>query len=75
MASWQALRPGFLDQMMPGMSGDALARTIRASEHLADIKLVIVLSGGRGAVEDGGDFGWRRSWKSRFATSNCSTRW
>jgi signal transduction histidine kinase/DNA-binding response OmpR family regulator len=40
----------FLDQMMPGMSGDALARRIRADEHLAEIKLVIVSSGGRGVV-------------------------
>jgi signal transduction histidine kinase/CheY-like chemotaxis protein len=45
----------FLDQMMPGMSGDALARRIRANEHLAEIKLVIVSSGGRGVVKDAGD--------------------
>jgi signal transduction histidine kinase/DNA-binding response OmpR family regulator/HPt (histidine-containing phosphotransfer) domain-containing protein len=45
----------FLDQMMPGMSGDALVRRIRANVHLADIKLVIVSSGGRGIVKNGDD--------------------
>jgi signal transduction histidine kinase/DNA-binding response OmpR family regulator len=45
----------FLDQMMPGMSGDALARRIRADVHLADIKLVVVSSGGRGIVKNAGD--------------------
>ena len=41
-----------LDQMMPGLSGDALARRIRAHEHLADTKLVIVSSAGRSAIKD-----------------------
>jgi signal transduction histidine kinase/DNA-binding response OmpR family regulator/HPt (histidine-containing phosphotransfer) domain-containing protein len=40
----------FLDQMMPGMTGDALAGRIRADAHLADLKLVIVSSAGRGGV-------------------------
>jgi signal transduction histidine kinase/CheY-like chemotaxis protein len=43
----------FLDQMMPGLTGSALARQIRASEHLSEIKLVIVSSGGRGVVTKG----------------------
>jgi signal transduction histidine kinase/CheY-like chemotaxis protein len=42
----------FLDQMMPGMAGDQLARRIRDSEHLSETKLVIVSSGGRGIVRD-----------------------
>jgi len=42
----------FLDQMMPGLSGDELARRIRANEHLAETKLVIVSSGGRAAVKN-----------------------
>jgi signal transduction histidine kinase/DNA-binding response OmpR family regulator/HPt (histidine-containing phosphotransfer) domain-containing protein len=40
----------FLDQMMPGMAGDMLASRIRANPHLADLKLVIVSSAGRGGV-------------------------
>ena len=42
----------FLDQMMPGLSGDALAKRIRANADLAETKLVIVSSGGRDAVEN-----------------------
>ncbi len=45
----------FLDQMMPGMSGDALARRVRANPHLAEVKLVIVSSGGRGIVKNTAD--------------------
>jgi signal transduction histidine kinase/CheY-like chemotaxis protein/HPt (histidine-containing phosphotransfer) domain-containing protein len=45
----------FLDQMMPGMSGDGLARRIRANPHLAEVKLVVVSSGGRGIVKNGPD--------------------
>jgi signal transduction histidine kinase/CheY-like chemotaxis protein/HPt (histidine-containing phosphotransfer) domain-containing protein len=45
----------FLDQMMPGLSGDALARRIRSNPHLAEIKLVIVSSGGRGIVRNAAD--------------------
>jgi signal transduction histidine kinase/DNA-binding response OmpR family regulator/HPt (histidine-containing phosphotransfer) domain-containing protein len=53
--AWHNGRPYdlvFLDQMMPGMSGDALARRIRANEHLAETKLVVVSSGGRAAIKD-----------------------
>jgi signal transduction histidine kinase/DNA-binding response OmpR family regulator len=42
----------FLDQMMPGLAGDELARRIRAIPHLADIKLVIVSSAGRIGVKN-----------------------
>ena len=42
----------FLDQMMPGLAGDALARRIRANSHLSETKLVIVSSAGRGGVGD-----------------------
>jgi signal transduction histidine kinase/DNA-binding response OmpR family regulator/HPt (histidine-containing phosphotransfer) domain-containing protein len=42
----------FLDQMMPGLTGDALARRIRANEHLADTKLIIVSSAGRTAIKN-----------------------
>jgi len=45
----------FLDQMMPGLSGDELAKRIRANVHLADIKLVIVSSAGRGGVKKSPD--------------------
>ena len=42
----------FLDQMMPGLAGDQLARRIRDSEHLSETRLVIVSSGGRAVVRD-----------------------
>jgi signal transduction histidine kinase/CheY-like chemotaxis protein len=42
----------FLDQMMPGLSGDALARRIRNHEHVSETKLVIVSSGGRAAIKN-----------------------
>jgi len=42
----------FLDQMMPGLAGDDLARRIRANEHLSETRLVIVSSGGRGIVRN-----------------------
>jgi CheY-like chemotaxis protein/HPt (histidine-containing phosphotransfer) domain-containing protein len=41
----------FLDQMMPGLSGDDLAERIRAKSSLADTKLVIVSSGGRTSIK------------------------
>jgi signal transduction histidine kinase/DNA-binding response OmpR family regulator/HPt (histidine-containing phosphotransfer) domain-containing protein len=41
----------FLDQMMPGLSGDELAGRIRAKSSLADTKLVIVSSGGRASIK------------------------
>jgi signal transduction histidine kinase/CheY-like chemotaxis protein len=47
--SWHRGRPYdivFMDQMMPGMSGDALAERIRAIPTLAETKLVIVSSAG-----------------------------
>ena len=42
----------FLDQMMPGLSGDALARRIRDIPSLAETKLIIVSSAGRAAVRE-----------------------
>jgi len=45
----------FLDQMMPGLSGDVLAKRIRANNHLSETKIVIVSSGGRGAVRNAAD--------------------
>jgi signal transduction histidine kinase/NO-binding membrane sensor protein with MHYT domain/DNA-binding response OmpR family regulator/HPt (histidine-containing phosphotransfer) domain-containing protein len=36
----------FLDQMMPGMAGDELARRIRTHAHLSKTKLVLVASAG-----------------------------
>ena len=47
--SWHRGKPYdivFMDQMMPGMSGDALAERIRAIPSLAETKLVIVSSAG-----------------------------
>ena len=40
----------FLDQMMPGMSGAALAGRIRANLNLAETKLVIISSAGRDSI-------------------------
>ncbi|MEJ1969170.1 MAG: response regulator [Rhizomicrobium sp.] len=37
----------FLDQMMPGMSGETLARRIRGAPSLAETRLVLVSSAGR----------------------------
>ena len=37
----------FLDQMMPGLSGDELAGRIRAHEFLAETRMIIVSSVGR----------------------------
>jgi signal transduction histidine kinase/DNA-binding response OmpR family regulator/HPt (histidine-containing phosphotransfer) domain-containing protein len=42
----------FLDQMMPGMTGIELARHIRESRHLAELKLVLVTSAGREAARN-----------------------
>jgi signal transduction histidine kinase/CheY-like chemotaxis protein/HPt (histidine-containing phosphotransfer) domain-containing protein len=42
----------FLDQMMPGLSGDALARRIRATPTLAETKLIIVSSAGRHSIRE-----------------------
>jgi signal transduction histidine kinase/CheY-like chemotaxis protein/HPt (histidine-containing phosphotransfer) domain-containing protein len=42
----------FLDQMMPGLSGDALVKRIRATPSLAETKLVVVSSAGRGAIRE-----------------------
>ncbi len=47
--SWHRGKPYdivFLDQMMPGLSGDALAGRIRAVPALAETKLVIISSAG-----------------------------
>ena len=45
----------FLDQMMPGIAGDELARRIRANTHLSDVKLIIVSSAGRGSISSASD--------------------
>jgi signal transduction histidine kinase/DNA-binding response OmpR family regulator len=45
----------FLDQMMPGLTGDALARRIRKNVHIAETKIVIVSSAGRGSVQNDAD--------------------
>ncbi|MDE2227799.1 MAG: response regulator [Alphaproteobacteria bacterium] len=37
----------FLDQMMPGLSGEGLARRVRSIAGLAETKIVMVSSGGR----------------------------
>ena len=53
--AWHRGRPydvAFLDQMMPGLSGDGLAARIRSHPELAETKLVIVSSGGRGPIKD-----------------------
>ncbi len=42
----------FLDQMMPGLTGDMLALRIRKTTHLAETKIVIVSSGGRGIIKN-----------------------
>ena len=47
--SWHRGKPYdvvFLDQMMPGMSGDTLAQRIRAVPALAETKLIIISSAG-----------------------------
>jgi signal transduction histidine kinase/CheY-like chemotaxis protein len=52
--AWHLGRPYdlvFLDQMMPGMSGDALAAKIRANSNLAETKLVVVSSAGRDVIK------------------------
>jgi signal transduction histidine kinase/DNA-binding response OmpR family regulator len=45
----------FVDQMMPGLTGDELARRIRQNVHIAETKIVIVSSAGRGAVPNAAD--------------------
>ena len=42
----------FLDQMMPGLTGDGLARRIRAMPGVADAKLVLITSAGRHTLAD-----------------------
>ena len=52
--AWHAGRPFdvvFLDQMMPGMSGDDLAARIKNSPHLRDTKLVMVSSAGLNGIK------------------------
>jgi len=56
--AWHNGKPydlAFLDQMMPGLAGDALARRIRQNAHIADTKIVIVSSAGRGSVQNDAD--------------------
>jgi signal transduction histidine kinase/DNA-binding response OmpR family regulator len=53
--AWHLSKPYdlvFMDQMMPGMTGEALAGRIRATPHLTDTKLVIVSSAGRGGIKN-----------------------
>jgi signal transduction histidine kinase/DNA-binding response OmpR family regulator len=45
----------FLDQMMPGLTGDELARRIRQNVHITETKIVIVSSAGRSAVSNSAD--------------------
>ena len=42
-----------IDQMMPGLSGEALAQRIRATAGLAETKIVIASSAGRHGLADG----------------------
>jgi signal transduction histidine kinase/DNA-binding response OmpR family regulator len=42
----------FLDQMMPGLTGDQLATRVRQNAHIAETKIVIVSSAGRGGVQN-----------------------
>jgi CheY-like chemotaxis protein len=42
-----------IDQMMPGLSGDALAHRIRATAGLAETKIVIASSAGRPGLAEG----------------------
>lgn len=42
-----------IDQMMPGLSGEALARRIRATSGLAETKIVIASSAGRHGLAEG----------------------
>jgi signal transduction histidine kinase/CheY-like chemotaxis protein/HPt (histidine-containing phosphotransfer) domain-containing protein len=53
--AWHRNQPydiAFLDQMMPGLSGDELASRIRSSKFLADTKLIIVSSVGRDFIRE-----------------------
>jgi CheY-like chemotaxis protein len=62
----------FLDQMMPGLSGEALASRIRANEHISDTKLVIVSSAGRGGVKNAAGTSTARErapWRHRQGSS------
>ena len=43
-----------LDQMMPGLSGDALARRIRGVPAVAETKLVIISSAGKASIAEEG---------------------
>jgi signal transduction histidine kinase/DNA-binding response OmpR family regulator len=45
----------FIDQMMPGLSGDALARRIRHNVHISETKIVIVSSSGRSGIRNDAD--------------------
>ncbi len=42
-----------IDEMMPGLSGEALAQRIRATEGLAETKIVIASSAGRHGLAEG----------------------
>ena len=55
--AWHAGKPydiAFLDQMMPGISGEELARRIRTAKSFSDIKLVLVSSAGGHGVSAAG---------------------
>ena len=55
--AWHAGKPYdivFLDQMMPGISGEELGRRIRSSKDFHDIKLVLVSSAGGHSLSDTG---------------------
>jgi signal transduction histidine kinase/DNA-binding response OmpR family regulator len=56
--AWHAGKPYqivFLDQMMPGMTGESLARRIRKMPAIAEAKLVLVSSAGPHAREIGAE--------------------
>lgn len=53
--AWHRGQPfdlAFVDQMMPDLSGDGLARRIRAIPGLGELKIVLVSSAGRHGLDD-----------------------
>jgi signal transduction histidine kinase/DNA-binding response OmpR family regulator/HPt (histidine-containing phosphotransfer) domain-containing protein len=53
--SWHQGRPYavvLMDQMMPGLTGEALAQRVRAMAGLADIKLMLLTSGGKHTLSE-----------------------
>jgi signal transduction histidine kinase/DNA-binding response OmpR family regulator len=55
--AWHRGKPydiAFIDQMMPGMSGEDLARRIRANPSLSELKLILVSSAGGNVIKSSG---------------------